>query len=199
MFNIFRKNKKFKSSLENQIDVLKELDISFNESDTSLLKHLTGHFSREQYEEDPYRLLISIAGTDLLDINDNEIRLSDDILSFDTECVEEENIYTEVITRFIDITRGDLPLRNIDSKVDFEEETAYISFKYENDTTHWEVNFDDDWFDVSIFEKLAKLVVNREKSFIFFNDGQNLTILYCTSPVFKKLNELTNNQFKLLA
>lgn len=83
MFNIFRKNKKIKPSLEYQIEVLKELDISFNESDTSLLKHLTDQISREQYEEDPYTLIISIAGTDLLDINDNEIRLPDDILSFD--------------------------------------------------------------------------------------------------------------------
>lgn len=67
------------------------------------------------------------------------------------------------------------------------------------DTYHWEITFEDDWFDVSIFEKLAELLVKNDKNFIFFNDGQNLTILYCTSPVIKKLNDLTNNKFKHFA
>ncbi|HZG86680.1 hypothetical protein [Paenibacillus sp.] len=199
IFNLFRKGKTESVSLEMQIQTLIDLGVTFNLSDAELIKGLTDQFDRQVYEEDPYRLLISVAGTDLLDNNGNELRLSYDILSFDTECVEDEYIYTDVITQFLRLAKLENYISELDSKVNFNEETAYITFLFEQKRYKWNISFDSDWFDVSVLERMASVIERPNMKFIYFNDGQHLTLMYCSKAVFKQINNLTKNKFRMLA
>lgn len=198
LLSLFKKKKPDHPSLETQVQELKSLGLTFNESDAELIKQLTDQFDRKLYEEDPYSILISIAGTDLLDVDGNQLRLSYDILSFDTECVEDENIYSDMVGQFIRLTKGEVEISDLNSKVDFHEEIAHISFTFEQQRYEWDVSFNDDWFDVGVFERIATIVEKPDKKFIYFNDGQHLTIMYCTFPALRQINKLTKNKFKTL-
>ena len=198
-FKLFRKGKTKTVSLEMQIQTLIDLGVTFNLSDVQLIKGLTDEFDKQVYEEDPYRLLISVAGSNLLDSNGNELRLSYDILSFDTECVEDENIYSDVITQFLRLAKMENHISELDSKVNFDTETAYITFLFEGKRYKWTISIDNDWFDVSVLERMASVIEKPNMKFIYFCDGQHFTLMYCSQAVFKQLNNLTKNKFKILA
>jgi hypothetical protein len=86
-----------------------------------------------------------------------------------------------------------------DLKVDFNEETAYLSFTHEGKEHELEVKFEDDWFDVGVLARIAEIVRKPGPDFIYSNDGQTLTILYCTPEALKKLNRAANVKFRVLA
>ncbi|TXK80680.1 hypothetical protein [Paenibacillus sp. N3.4] len=114
MFNFFKRTRKANPTLEEQINVLLRLGITFKESESSrLVNNLLVQFDRENYEQDPFYLLLTIIGANLFDHNDNEIRMSNDVWNFDTECIDEENIYTKLLKDFINLAKGELPLENI--------------------------------------------------------------------------------------
>ena len=132
--------------LETQIQDLKELGITFNLPDEELIGKLKEQFDPQAYANDPYTLLISAAGTDLLDEDGNVLRMSDDILSFDIECVEDEQVYTHIVEQFMRLTKGECRISELDSNVDFNEEADRLSFSHEGRRHELEVTFEDDWF-----------------------------------------------------
>lgn len=88
MFHFFKRAKKTNPTLEEQIHVLLGLGITFTDDSGTLINNLLVHYDRESYEENPFYLLITVIGADLLDENENEIRMSYDVWSFDAECIE---------------------------------------------------------------------------------------------------------------
>ncbi|PYE50043.1 hypothetical protein HUB98_28660 [Paenibacillus barcinonensis] len=202
MFNFFRKkSKETKISLENQIEALKDIGISFTTDDDGVVKELLHHFDRETYEDDFYSLLLSMIGSDLVDENDNEVRLSKDVWSFDTECVENEEIYSSIINELVSLTRGKLQIQQVKSHVDFDNEDAKVSFILDDQKYEWEIHFEDDWIDFNLLRKIGELAIRSDKEnyFIYFNDGQNLTILYTSKVKHKSINDLIKDRFSKLA
>ncbi|WP_088833095.1 hypothetical protein [Paenibacillus tyrfis] len=201
MFHLFKRAKTTNPTLEEQINILLGLGITFTYDSGPLINNLLVHFDRESYEEDPFYLLLTIIGADLLDENENEIRMSYDVWNFDAECIETENIYTILLRHFVNLAKGELPLENIESNLDFDEQEAVISFDLDGRHYNWILEMNDDWVNIDLFRKLGKLALkrNRDKQFIYFNDGQNLTLMYCNKIVLKKLNELTDKKFVILA
>ncbi|NEN87380.1 hypothetical protein [Paenibacillus elgii] len=201
MFHFFKQAKKTNPTLEEQIHALLGLGITFTDDTGTLINNLLVHFDRESYEEDPFYLLLTITGADLLDENENEIRMSYDVWCFDAECIEDENIYTMLLRHFVNLAKGEFPLENIESNLDFDEQEAEISFDLDGRHYNWILEMNDDWVNIDLFKKLGKLALkrNRDKQYIYFNDGQNLTFMYCDKIVLKKLNELTDKKFVSLA
>ncbi|GMX65508.1 hypothetical protein Elgi_47790 [Paenibacillus elgii] len=201
MFHFFKRAKKTNPTLEEQIHVLLGLGITFTDDSGTLINNLLVHYDRESYEENPFYLLITVIGADLLDENENEIRMSYDVWSFDAECIEDENIYTILLRHFVNLAKGELPLENIESNVDFDEQEVVISFDLDGHHYNWILEMNDDWASIDLFKKLGKLALKRngDKQFIYFNDGQNLTFMYCDKIVLMKLNELTDKKFVILA
>lgn len=159
------------------------------------------HFDRETYEDDPYSLLLSMIGSDLIDENDNEVRLSKDVWSFDTECVENEEIYSTIINELVSLTRGKLQIQQVNSHVDFDNEDAKVSFILDDQKYEWEIHFEDDWIDFNLLRKIGELAIRNDKEnyFIHSNDGQNLTILYTSKVKHKLINDLIKDRFSKLA
>jgi len=119
-------------------------------------------FEREQYEEDPYFLLLTIAGAELCDSNMQVIRMSHDVWNFDMECIEEEDAYTLLLHHFIDLAKGELPLENIVSNVNFEREEALVSFHLGGNVYQWQLSFENDWADINLFKKLGNLAMKTK-------------------------------------
>lgn len=202
MFRFFGNRNKMqaKYSLEEQIITLKQLGFTFNVYDEQLIHSLLNHFERDVYEDDPYSLLLTICGAELSDKEDKELRLSNEILNFDTECVEDERIYDYLVDQFTQLSNGKFVLANVKSLVDFDNEIAKITFEYEGSIYDWEIAFNHDWIDFNLLRKLGNLAyLNKDsKHYYCFNDGQHLTLIYCDRATVKKLNRLMKNIFVLL-
>lgn len=202
MFHFFKRTKKVAPTLEEQIQVLRELGFTFNLNEANeLIDYLMVQFERENYEEDPYFLLLTTAGAELYDGNMQFMRASNDVWNFDMECIEEEDAYTKLLQNLIDLAKGELPLENIDSNVDFDREEAIVLFQLDGKSYQWQISFEHDWVDIDLFKKLGKLAAERNEGnqYIYFSDGQNLTLMYCEKQVWHKLNELSEKKFIKLA
>ncbi|MGC5325378.1 hypothetical protein [Brevibacillus sp. SYSU BS000544] len=145
-------------------------------------------------------MLLTISGAELFDEDDKEIRLSNDIWSFDTECVEDEKIYEHIVVQFTQLSKGKFVITKAESDVDFDNELAKISFEYNGINYNWDIVFADDWADFDLLRKLGNLANSNmdSKQYYYFHDGQQLTLICCDLESIKKLNNLVKNPYTLL-
>ncbi|MEK4733053.1 hypothetical protein [Paenibacillus sp. FSL L8-0641] len=104
MFGLFKK----KIIFEDQLNKLSELGIFMS---ADLKKELLlEEFSRNEYEEDPYNLLLLTLGGEV-EVNGEFINVSEEIWYLDTECIEDHGDYARIIIRLENMTK--LNLNNI--------------------------------------------------------------------------------------
>ncbi|MEC0183118.1 hypothetical protein P4H61_16655 [Paenibacillus peoriae] len=196
MFGLFKRKK---ISLEDQINTFNELGICIGSNIS--IDYLLENFDREEYEQNPYYTLLTVIGEELTNAKDELVIASNDVWHFDMECVEDEDIYTELANKMIMLSKGKLPLRNIKSIVDHDNEEAWISFELFKKEYNWELHYNYDWFDIGLVKKFSDLCseLHLEERYIFLNLGQDCIISFCNLDQFKKINKLMKFKFKFLA
>ena len=185
-------------TLEAQVRELGDMGISFNLPEEALITKLREHADPAAYERDPYHLLLSIAGTEWIDADGGVFRLSDDVLRFDLECVEDPDVYTDIVRKFIALARGDVQIDELECSVDFDAGEARLAFTYEGERRELDVRFDHDWFDVTVLERIAAIVRKPGREFACAEDAQTVTILYGSAEMLGRLNRAANNRFRVL-
>ncbi|WP_397346424.1 hypothetical protein [Paenibacillus polymyxa] len=154
MFGLFKKKK---TIFEDQLNQLSELGIFMS---ADLKKELLlKEFSRNEYEEDPYNLLLFTLGGEV-EVNGEFINVSEEIWYLDTECIEDHGDCARIIIRLENMTK--LNLNNITDYVDIQNGTAWVSFEYMNELIRWEMKVDDDWLDMEIFKKFNELIKTEQ-------------------------------------
>jgi hypothetical protein len=170
--------------LDEQLRVLADCGISLAPS--VAIETLTRPFSRELYEKEPYRILLSAMG----DEADGEFQagasgyLSDNIWHFDTECIEGDGSYAAIAQRMVELAQGDLPLENIEDVVDLEEGEAWLSFSLDGKAYKWTAKVDDGWVDPSIPPRFDELLAHRksDRRFTYVNLGGQDCLIGCATP-----------------
>ncbi len=173
-----------RSVFEEQLRVLAECGIFLSASVTPDL--LLRSFSREQYEQDPYRLLLSVMGGEPeygLQVEGEVEALSENIWHLDMECVEDDGAYVVVAERMALLAQGDLPLENIDDEVDLEEGEAWLSVTLDGHTYKWQPRVNEDWLDPSILSRLAGLLAARDtgRRFTYIDLGGQDCLIGCAT------------------
>jgi len=154
---------------------------------------LLDEFSEEEYENDPYQLLLISMGGEIHK-NDEFFVVSDNIWHLDTECIEDHGDYVSVIERLKRMTT--LEIRNIQDFIDIEEEIAWVSFEYDNKTIRWDLEIHDDWLDLNIFDKFNQLIGNStNKKLAIASLGQDCLIGYFNEKQLIELNKLLKIKF----
>jgi hypothetical protein len=201
MLSWLRTRKQAPFTLEEQLRTLRGLGITYELDEDELVEVLLGQFERELYEEEPYSLLLPMLGADLVDEDDDVLRLSPEVWSFDAECVDDENVYTELLRRLAELSKGRFVLRGVESKVDFESEAAYVAFEHEGESYRWTVAFEGGRIDFDLLRKLGRLAAaaSPAKRYVYWNDGQSITLLYMDTGKLKQLNKLVKRPFAVLS
>jgi len=185
------------SPLEEQIKTLASCGIILRDDVT--IEHLLAMFSREAYENDPYRFLLTVMGGDL----EEELYgfASNNIWHFDTECIEDHGDYTSIAHRMNELAGGELRMDQIEDYVDIEEETAWLSFKLKGRAFKWDAAVDNDWVDPTILSRFAQLLAQQrtDKRFTYLDlGGQDCLIGCCTPRQLASLNKNTGLNFEWL-
>lgn len=171
-------------SLAEQLRMLAECGIRL--SPAVAPEYISSRFSSKGSEKDSYRLLLCALGGEIETQEDIEHAgyLSDDIWHFDTECIEGDGSYVAIAERMSTLAQGELPLRNIDDRVDFEEGVAWLSFTLDDQPHKWPLKVDDDWVDPALFDRFAELLASRKsgKRFTYINLGGQDCLIGCATP-----------------
>ncbi len=189
MFGLFKKKKII---FEDQLNKLSELGIFMS---ADLKKELLlEEFSKNEYEEDPYNLLLLTLGGEV-EVNGEFINVSEEIWYLDTECIEDHGDYARIIIRLENMTK--LNLNNITDYVDIQNGTAWVSFEYMNELIRWEMKVYDDWLDMEIFKKFNELIKTEQSMKLYISIlDQGCLMGYFNKEQVIEINKLTKYKFE---
>ena len=163
------------------------------------LSDLLSAWSREDFEKEPYRLLLVALGGETESPPFEP--LCDDIWHFDTECIEDHGDYARIARRMSVLSKGVLPLTDIRDSVDVDEGQAWLEFAFDGQAYHLDFNVDDDWVDVAVFHKLMELAISRDSDRRFISGdlhGQDMLIGFANDDARARLQKLTGVRFTWL-
>jgi len=185
MWDFFRRKTPKSVPLETQLATLASCGISLVPGIT--IDALTMSFDRDNFEADPYRLALTVMGTEA----ETEAQAgpggypSDNIWHFDTECIEDHGDYARIASRLRALAQGDLPLQQIEDHVDVEAGEAWLAFQLGGQSHRWEAKVEDDWVDTNVLSRFAGLLVKQGRSrrftYIDLGGGQDC-LIGCSTP-----------------
>jgi len=184
MFGLFKQKKRGRVSLEEQLRVLEKGGITLapRVRPESLMLSCT----REQFEEDPYRALLSVLGQEAEDESQaSETGYpSNHIWHFDTECIEDHGDYKKIASRMVTLAQGALRLEQIEDFVDVEKGVAWLSFTMNGTVEKWIAKVDSDWVDPTILSRLAQLLdsAQADRRFTYVDLRGQDCLIGCSTP-----------------
>ncbi len=151
---------------------------------------------REQYEADPYQLLLSAMGgmTSQEQPDGALFYPSSNILYFDTECIYENGDYAAIAERMRELAQADFPLEAIADHIDIDADDVKLRFRLNGVDHEWELEADDDWVDPDLFTRFVELMdaSGKARKFLYIDLGGQDCLIGCVTPEqFKQLDEKT--------
>lgn len=182
--------------LEIQIEKLKE--IGFSLSNNLSIDFLLNEFDRSVYESDPFGCLLFTLGSEHQDFDGVWKQNSNDIFTFDTECVEDNGSYISIMKKFSSLAQGAFDICNIKDSVDFNSKKAWVSFDFQGKNYKRDLRLDDDWFDTKLIDMINDLlrISGSKKRFYTYSPDQNLLVVFQDENGIKQLADLTTFEFK---
>jgi len=190
MLKWFKKNERI--PFENQLAALDRIGIRLNDGvspDVLIQEH-----SKEEYEEQPYYLLLLAMGSEVFDSDGKESYNSNDIWYLDTECIEDHGDYVRVIKRIADLIQDDVVISDISDYVDIENNEARISFEVNGEFKKYDLAVDDDWLDINVFRIFSELLREHgsQRQFFYSVVDQSILVGIFTKEQFKEMRKLIN-------
>jgi hypothetical protein len=179
-------------TLEEQLGDLASCGVRLLEDAT--VENLLEEWSRENFETEPYRLLLCALGNE-------ELERCDNIWHFDTECIEDQGDYARIAERLRTMAGDDLPLEDIEDHVDVEGRSAWIAFTLDGERHQWTCAVEDDWVDPTVLSRFAALLASRAtgRKFTYLDLGGQDCLLGCFSDAERKrLRDVTRLPFEWL-
>jgi len=173
-----------KVPFKDQIKIMISIGIDYDKS-----INLLDIFDKKQYEEEPFILLLSALGSK---DEKSDKYISNDIYYLDTECIAGNGSYKEIFENLMRISKNTLQVKNIEDKVDFDKNEAWIKFKLGKNTIKLNLEIDNDWMDPNFFNKLFKSVndsSNAKNFYILYLEGQDLIVGYFDVIQVKQLRK----------
>ncbi|MCQ4088374.1 hypothetical protein [Saccharibacillus sp. JS10] len=176
-------------TLNEQIDKLLALGITFKFPKEELLQKLTEYVGEDYYEKEPYMLLL------------NEIAMfgfSGQLLTFDLESAESSDVYEYLITEMIGLSQGQIQISDLHGTFDPKQDATDISFVYEGKQHEISVMNTGDWLDIYAFERVATIVQRSDRRFMYRVEDQSVIIIFCNEAGKQGLEQLTNKVYTQL-
>jgi len=188
-----------KVSIEEQLRVLSTMGIVPYQKDFALW--IRDEFDSDSIESAPYDLLLNIMGSEyrLKSDNDKWSSLSDDILTFQTECIEGHDIYAYVFKHLAILSKGVFKLSDVSGEINHGNKSASVSFTLNGKSHVWQLRYDDCQVDVQLISRINSLLksIGSEKLFYMTIPRQSMCIVFNTDEIIVELNRLVNTPFFL--
>lgn len=153
-------------------------------------------FNREQYESDPYSLLLSTLGVEI-EREPWGRNFSASVWNFDYEGVTERGAYVAIANRLAGLTGNPEIATNVKDNLDLEQAHSTIEYTIAGEQKSIETLNDGDWADHSAVLTIARDIesaTNDGRKFWAIEQGQASLLLFLADTKAAKLNILMSNR-----
>jgi hypothetical protein len=185
-----QQNNKFEAA-ENQFNAIRGCGL--NPYPKVTLDTLTKGQEPAAFEEAPFALMLSLMGG----TNDKDEPRSDDVWCFPPACIAEEGHYSFVITQFMRIAKGALPLENLADTLDAENSQATITFTLDGEAVEWTVAVEGGMIDAQVLSGLAGIAAERGDGakFAWADLGEQRLLVFMNEQDLGELAETTGMEW----
>jgi len=178
---LFRNKAPKHLSLETQLQTLADHGINLLPDRT--VDEFLISFPREDYESSPFGLVLFVLGGEV-ESRPCGRHFSNDIYTFDAECIEDHGDYRSQVLQLCRIAGDDLPVEDISDTIDIDAGIARIELTLDGRTHEFEPHVDNDWFDPDVIFWLDALLAARGSTRRFFlhDTGDQNLVTICTTP-----------------
>ena len=150
------------------------------------------------FENDPFRLMYIYLASGYQ--REPFKPLTNRCIFLDSECIEDQGIYVELMQEFIRITRGEISINNFEDFLDFDSGKASISFDHRQERICWDLRIDNDWIDMRILDNLVQLSdeINTNGKYSYLLTGQTFVLGYHSKEEFNTLSSLIGKELTWL-
>ena len=180
--------------LEDQLGQLSEIGLSLNSGITT--NDLLLSFSREDYEEPPFDLLLFVLGSEIEEEPWGRY-VCDRAWNFDVEAIEDNGSYVTIVEQFHRITGKAKHISDLTDHVDIEGGIAELQYRVDGQLKRYKPVIDDDWADPTVIEAVMNDLKQPGYEFYPKDNGQASIWFYLNEQEASELNELANNVFGL--
>ncbi len=143
-------------------------------------------------EEQPFMLVYTMLGSCIE--REPFTPITNRCWSFDTEAIEDNGAYVDIIRNLERISRGALTFTDVIDHVDIDSGDAWISFIFNGQRYRWTMHVNDDWVDVTLFENIVKLTVEHNTNGRFtslYTGDQTILLGFETEETLAEIKRAT--------
>jgi len=183
---MFGFKKKSPKTLEEKIEALAVVGVVVDPERT--IEEMLESNDRKEYEQDGFDSLLFTLANEVETGLGAGAYYTNQLYSFDTECVEGDGDYARIAMRFADMFKDNFEIKAIADKVDWDNKTAELSFECGGKRYRKEFELNDDWFDVEAFGLFiqASSDMNSQREIGFTKSGGQGIWLCVMTPVQMK-------------
>ncbi len=182
-------------TLEHQLTKLADLGLHLNEGIS--LADLLYSFPREDYEQEPFDLLLFIFGIQV-EREPWGRRFCDKVWNFDTECILKTGDYVRIVKELCALTGDPNFLANVQDFVDIEQGEAWLKYTVNGREQTWDVEVNNDWADTLTLTYVMDDLEQGGKRFYAMDNGQAMILFYLEPEKAAVLNQLSNAGLELV-
>lgn len=181
-------------TLEQQLSALSELGLKLNDGVT--VEDLLYSFDREQYENEPFDLILFVLGIEV-ERQPWGRWISSSAWNLDMECIVATGDYVRIVQRLCDIAGQSNLITNIEDFVDLESGKAWLKYSVDGQPRNYTVTVNDDWADPDTISRIMSDIERDGFRFYAKDNGQASIWYYLDSDTALKLNALADNALVL--
>ena len=183
--------------LEVQIESLRAAGLRLSSYVT--IDDLLHSWPREQYERQPYDLLLFMFGAEIED--DSGRRVCDAAWDFDFEAIEGDGSYVRIVRELVALTGNPALLGQVDDKIDIDAGTAHLSYRIGAQSRTLAPEVDNDWADPEAFTQILRDIessLTDGRRFWGADNGQAVTVFLLTDATADGINALRRDVLRRL-
>jgi hypothetical protein len=180
-------------TLEQQLEILADLGLKLDPGIT--MDDLLCSFSREDYEEKPFDLILFVLGGEA-DCEPWGRAVCSRVWNFDTECICSTGDYVRIVKRLCQVAGQQDRLTDISDFIDFESGHAWLKYKVDGTERSWPVEVCNDWVDTRTLSYVMEDIQRDGCRFYSKDNGQAMVLFYLDAHTAAELNRLSNNALK---
>ncbi|MBT8142907.1 MAG: hypothetical protein HKN88_10435 [Gammaproteobacteria bacterium] len=191
MFNFFKKKPIAPIPLEQQLETLASLGVTFEPGIT--IEDLLYSFPREEYEKDPYDMVLSMLGSEV-ESEPWGRAFSSNVWNCDFERIYDHGDYVEIVEKLSTLAGMSDSVSELEDHIDFDKDNAWLKFKINGNEKHYKIKINNDWIDPDVMTALLADFENGENQFYEINLGQASLYFYFNPEQFEALKKLSKRK-----
>lgn len=176
--------------LEQQLAKLAQLGLTLNEGIS--IDDLLYSFRREEYEEQPFDLILFVIGIEV-ERAPWERAICSRVWNFDMECIGATGDYVRIVKQLCVVAGQPEYLSEISDFVDLDAGSAWLKYRVHGIARHWSIEVNSDWADLLTLVHVMVDIEHDNRRFFSKNNGQALILFYLDAATAAELNRLSQN------